>query len=133
MRRAKLHVSDNADFRGTWPIRLKLVIIPISRLNDVFVWTPSLIHLQPALLLAPTEGRLLNDTGFSHARDVVCHSLRYFDVPQQIYHLLRLVLLAFSQIAIPVQCLSYPLAHFEPGTPTHRAFTAIHLLWRAYL
>ena len=56
-----------------------------------------LVYLQPAVLLAPTEVRLLYDPGFltcQSRRLPVCYG--HFDLTQQIYHLLRLVFLSSS-------------------------------------
>jgi hypothetical protein len=76
-----------------------------------------LVHLQPTVLLTPTEVSLLHDTGF-FTRQSSRLPVRYahFDLPQQIYYLLRLALLPSSQMLSFVQCLSSPLAHFKPGT-----------------
>ena len=58
-----------------------------------------LVHLEPTVFLAPTEIRLLDDPSF--LRGLRCRlPVRYghFDLPQQIHHLLRLVLLASSHM-----------------------------------
>src|SRR5271156_2006776 len=58
-----------------------------------------LVHLQPTVLLAPAEVRLLHDPSFltRQSRRLAVRD-RDLDLPQQIYHLLRLVLLASSHM-----------------------------------
>ena len=58
-----------------------------------------LIHLKPTVLLTPAEVRLLHDPGL-----LTCPSRRlpvrygHFDLPEQVHHLLRLMLLASSHM-----------------------------------
>ena len=87
-----------------------------------------LVHLQPTVLLAPTEVRLLNDTGFltsqSSRLPVRDH---YLNLPQQIYHLLRLVLLASSHM---LSLSSVSLLHWHISSRAlHQHALLRKLLW----
>src|ERR1700710_838620 len=79
---------------ANWYQTLQLGVLLLKLLQSL-----RLVHLQPTVLLTPAEVRLLHNTGFltRHSSRLPVRD-RDLDLPQQIYHLLRLVLLASSHM-----------------------------------
>ena len=96
------------------PLQLRVLLLQLFQ-------PPRLIHLQPAVLLAPPVVGLLRDPGLlACLRRRLPVRDRHFNLPQQVHHLLRRMLLSSCHIQLLLyQFLSSQLVQKLPGTPLY--------------